>query len=195
MEENRREKLISRLKKCLALSASPEPHEAAAALRQAQKLMRELDLTEADLLGLELADALVMRVGDARGARAGVDEVAIPDAPCLVGYAFDADLVTCRLDSSASEGMIKTGSKVQFRVYESGSFNLYHGMAMGTSELVNVPIPLDSGGNVAYPYSGLLAVENPAGEATDQTIRVKSSDGQPVNILVIAPGYEVGGVA
>ena len=41
VEENRREKLISRLKKCLALSASPEPHEAAAALRQAQKLMRE----------------------------------------------------------------------------------------------------------------------------------------------------------
>ena len=91
--------------------------------------------------------------------------------------------------------MLKTGSKVQFRVYESGSFNLYHGMAMGTSELVSVPIPLDSGGNVAYPYSGLLAVENPAGEATDQTIRVKSSDGQPVNILVIAPGYEVGGIA
>lgn len=59
MEDNRREKLISRLKKCLALSASPEPHEAAAALRQAQKLMRELDLTEAGLLGLELADALV----------------------------------------------------------------------------------------------------------------------------------------
>lgn len=31
VEENRREKLISRLKKCLALSASPEPHEADAA--------------------------------------------------------------------------------------------------------------------------------------------------------------------
>lgn len=59
MEAERREKLLSRLKKCLALSASPEPHEAAAALRQTQKLMRELDLTEADLLGLELADALV----------------------------------------------------------------------------------------------------------------------------------------
>ena len=59
MEENRREKLISRLKKCLALSASPEPHEAAAALRQAQKLMTELGMTEADLLGLELADAVV----------------------------------------------------------------------------------------------------------------------------------------
>jgi hypothetical protein len=59
MDNERREKLVSRLKKCLALSASPEPHEAAAALRQAQKLMRELDLTEADLLGLELADAVV----------------------------------------------------------------------------------------------------------------------------------------
>jgi len=59
MDDTRREKLISKLKKCLALSASPEPHEAAAALRHAQKLMRELDLTEADLLGLELADALV----------------------------------------------------------------------------------------------------------------------------------------
>jgi hypothetical protein len=59
VEENRREKLISRLKKCLALSASPEPHEAAAALRQAQKLMTELGMTEADLLGLELANAVV----------------------------------------------------------------------------------------------------------------------------------------
>lgn len=129
------------------------------------------------------------------GGEAGIDEVAIPNGLCLIGYAFDADLETCRLDSSATEGMLKTGSKVQFRVYESGSFDLYHGMAMGTSELVNVAIPLDSTGGVAYPYSGLLAVENPAGEATDQTIRVKSSDGQPVNILVVAPGYEAGGIA
>ena len=59
MDDSRREKLISRLKKCLALSASPEPHEAAAALRQAQKLMDSLDLTEADLLGLEMAEAVV----------------------------------------------------------------------------------------------------------------------------------------
>lgn len=59
MDDKRREKLVSRLKKCLALSASPEPHEAAAALRQAQKLMRELGMTEADLEGLEMADTLV----------------------------------------------------------------------------------------------------------------------------------------
>lgn len=59
MEQDRRAKLIARIKKCLALSASPEPHEAAAALRQAQKLMAEVGMTEADLLGLELADAVV----------------------------------------------------------------------------------------------------------------------------------------
>lgn len=33
MDEERRKKLEGRLKKCLALSNSPEPHEAAAALR------------------------------------------------------------------------------------------------------------------------------------------------------------------
>lgn len=59
MDEKRRRKLTERLKKCLALRASPEPHEAAAALRQAQALMRELGITEDDLEGLETADATV----------------------------------------------------------------------------------------------------------------------------------------
>lgn len=59
MDEERRKKLEGRLKKCLALSKSPEPHEAAAALRQAQKLMSELGITEDDLDGLEMADAVV----------------------------------------------------------------------------------------------------------------------------------------
>lgn len=52
MDKEREKKLLQRLRKCMALSASSEPHEAAAAMRQAQALMRELDLTEADLLGL-----------------------------------------------------------------------------------------------------------------------------------------------
>lgn len=59
MDEERRKKLEGRLKKCLALSKSPEPHEAAAALRQAQALMRELGITEDDLDGLDMADAVV----------------------------------------------------------------------------------------------------------------------------------------
>ncbi len=59
MSEAKRENRINKLKKCLALSASSEPHEAAAALRQARALMQELDLTEDDLQGLEMADAVV----------------------------------------------------------------------------------------------------------------------------------------
>jgi hypothetical protein len=40
-----RAKLLDKIKKCLALSGSPEPHEAAAAMRQAQKLMNSLGVT------------------------------------------------------------------------------------------------------------------------------------------------------
>lgn len=40
------DKIIARIRKCLALSASPEPHEAAAALRQAQKLMEQYGISE-----------------------------------------------------------------------------------------------------------------------------------------------------
>lgn len=38
---NKRDRLLSKIKKLLALSKSANPHEAAAALRQAQKLMQE----------------------------------------------------------------------------------------------------------------------------------------------------------
>lgn len=46
-------KILGKIKKCLALSKSSEPHEAAAALRQAQKLMAQYGINEA---GLVLAD-------------------------------------------------------------------------------------------------------------------------------------------
>lgn len=59
VDQTKREKLLSRLKKCMALSASPEPHEAAAAMRHAQALMKELGITEADLEALEIHDALI----------------------------------------------------------------------------------------------------------------------------------------
>jgi len=44
-----RDDAIKKIKKCLALAASPNPHEAAAAMRQAQKLMAEHGLNETDL--------------------------------------------------------------------------------------------------------------------------------------------------
>lgn len=43
------DKILRRIRKCLALSRSPEPHEAAAALRQAQKLMETYGVTERDV--------------------------------------------------------------------------------------------------------------------------------------------------
>lgn len=49
INETERKKILARIRKCLALSKSPEPHEAAAALRQAQKLMQMYDLTERDV--------------------------------------------------------------------------------------------------------------------------------------------------
>lgn len=44
-----RDDAIKKIKKCLALAASPNAHEAAAAMRQAQKLMNEHGLNETDL--------------------------------------------------------------------------------------------------------------------------------------------------
>ncbi|UYA99053.1 hypothetical protein P9A54_gp68 [Xanthomonas phage vB_Xar_IVIA-DoCa10] len=59
MDADRRKRLTEKLKKCMALSKSPEPHEAAAALRQAQKIMAELGVTEDELDGLDTADVVV----------------------------------------------------------------------------------------------------------------------------------------
>lgn len=44
-----REKILSKIKKCMALSASSNEHEAAAALRQARKLMEEHNISELDV--------------------------------------------------------------------------------------------------------------------------------------------------
>lgn len=44
-----RDRALDRVRKCLELSSSPNPHEAAAAMRQAQKLMRQHSITEREL--------------------------------------------------------------------------------------------------------------------------------------------------
>ena len=44
-----RDQALQKIKKCLALAASSNPHEAAAAMRQAQKLMQDHGLDEADV--------------------------------------------------------------------------------------------------------------------------------------------------
>lgn len=53
------ERILNKIKKCLALSQSPEPAEAAAALRQAQKLMEMHGISQADLGRADLGEAEV----------------------------------------------------------------------------------------------------------------------------------------
>lgn len=55
-----REKILTKIQKCLRLSKSSEPHEAAAAMRQAQKLMQQYQVTDSELLGLEVKSVLVI---------------------------------------------------------------------------------------------------------------------------------------
>lgn len=52
-----RDTAISKIKKCLALARSSEPHEAAAALRQAQKLMAEYGVSDLDVQLADCAEA------------------------------------------------------------------------------------------------------------------------------------------
>lgn len=80
-----REKIIAKIKKCLALSASANEHEADAALRQARRLMEIYGVSDLDIEAAEAAErrakagaqkrpanwetALACRVGDAFGCR------------------------------------------------------------------------------------------------------------------------------
>lgn len=83
-----RDEALDKIKKCLALAASPEAHEAAAALRQAQKLMAQFGLTESDVT---LAD-----VGEARQKAQNVPVVRWEAALAgMVAGAFGCDMYTC----------------------------------------------------------------------------------------------------
>ena len=48
------DRIIDKVKKCIALSKSDNPHEAAAALRQAQALMRKHGIDEAGIAAAEI---------------------------------------------------------------------------------------------------------------------------------------------
>lgn len=52
-----RDQALDKIKKCLALASSSNPHEAAAGLRQAQKLMAEFGLTETDVSLADVSEA------------------------------------------------------------------------------------------------------------------------------------------
>lgn len=60
-----RDQAIAKIKKCLALAKSQNPHEAAAAMRQAQKLMAEHNLDEQETSLADIAESTVAAVSQA----------------------------------------------------------------------------------------------------------------------------------
>lgn len=80
----KREDALKKIKKCLALSRSAESHEAAAALRQAQKLMEQFNLQEGEIA---LADVREVRA-KAVSAAANLWEVRLAN---LVADAFGCE--------------------------------------------------------------------------------------------------------
>jgi hypothetical protein len=55
-----RDRILNKIKKCFNLSKSSEAHEAAAALRQAQKMMETHGVSQEELLGLEVKSIQIM---------------------------------------------------------------------------------------------------------------------------------------
>lgn len=94
-----RDEALKKIKKCLALSRSANEHEAAAALRQAQKLMTEFSLNEQDVT---LANVREVRI-KARSLAVNQWEVNLVH---MVAKAFGCEHFRQR--SFASDGSIKT---------------------------------------------------------------------------------------
>lgn len=61
-------KILDKIKKCLALAASANEHEAAAALRQAQKLMETHGFTDEDVLASQASEIGAKAGGSASSA-------------------------------------------------------------------------------------------------------------------------------
>lgn len=116
----------------------------------------------------------------------------IPNGNAVLGYPFVAELRTNRVDGETTEGLLKAGTKIHARVYQSGSFYLVHKNAAVAEDLIRIDAPVDGLGATQNPYTGALRFENPAGEGTDQTVTLRSTDGQALTILVLAPAYTVG---
>lgn len=95
-----KDEALQKIKKCLALAASPEAHEAAAAMRQAQKLMAQFGLSEVDV---SLAD-VKEKPQQAQNAPLVIWEGALAN---MVATAFGCELLTNVRRSLTSGGRLK----------------------------------------------------------------------------------------
>lgn len=89
-----KQKALAKIRKCLALAASDNPHEAARAMAQAQKLMQEHGVSDTDI---ELAD---------------VSEVA-RKAASVTAIVWDAALALLVADAFGCKSLRATGKRLQ----------------------------------------------------------------------------------
>lgn len=101
-----RDQALSKIKKCLALGKSANPHEAAAAMRQAQKLMQEHGLTEHDVA---LAD--VSEVQAPTAMKSVLWEVQLAD---MIANAFGCEVIWLNVHAWLPSGRRKHSHLVAF---------------------------------------------------------------------------------
>lgn len=90
-----RKTAISKIRKCLRQAKSTEPHEAAAALRQAQTLIHEYGVDELELDGESVGECWVKSSGSARPARFEVRLASV------IAGAFGCEIVFTRRPNRA----------------------------------------------------------------------------------------------
>lgn len=86
--DDKLKKVIERIKKCLALAQSDNPNEAATAMRQAQKLMREYNLTESSL---HTSNVTENKIKFGKGARQAPEWMNKLAGACA--FAFDCQVI------------------------------------------------------------------------------------------------------
>lgn len=86
MNPAEKKRIIAKIAKCMALGQSPEPHEAAAALRRARELMEKYQLSEAEV---RLADIQERKV--TAGRAAATPPAWLAALARVVGLAFGVD--------------------------------------------------------------------------------------------------------
>jgi hypothetical protein len=180
-------KILDKIKKCLALSKSSNPHEAAAALRQARKLM--------ELHGIEMGDVAASQAGEA-GTKAGAKERPPEWEWCLssiVGIAFDCRPILSVGWEKATWQFIGVGAKPKLACYAfevlhrqvKASRTAYMGKALRRCRLKTKRARADL---YAMAYVGELAGivrrfagENPDKPAIDAYVARKHADLQKGN--------------
>lgn len=106
-----REKIIDKIKKCMALAKSSNEHEAAAALRQAQKLMQAHGISDLDMSAAEATEAR---------AKAGATQRPSGWETYLAGHVADAFGCKLMFTSSWARGewaFIGTGASPEVAEY------------------------------------------------------------------------------